>query len=302
MAITDLMVKTNMDQSTDDPKNARTDLTTNVDTYNALAAQLKTIVTLNIGDGLTSSGGNVLIDLASNPGLEFSAGQLRALVTTGCQLGASGIGMDINGLSEDSSPDLSADFVPIYDTSGTTIKKAKPSNLSSGGGLVYISSVTPSAASSAEFTSGIDSTYDHYIFVVEDLTFTTVTADLYATFSTNGGSSYLASGYEGGTLQISGQAPGTPTYTSGTTRVQIGSNAGGGTEGAVVGQISVFSMADAAVTRWCGQFSRDANSGQYNAQLVSGNQTGTTAIDAVKFTPSIGNFTGTIRMYGVVNS
>jgi hypothetical protein len=44
------------------------------------------------------------------------------------------ISLDINALTEDTTPDTAADFVLTYDTSASVHKKVKPSNLSAGGG------------------------------------------------------------------------------------------------------------------------------------------------------------------------
>ena len=45
------------------------------------------------------------------------------------------LAVDINGQTEDTTPDLAADFVMTYDTSASGLKKVKLQNLSSGGGL-----------------------------------------------------------------------------------------------------------------------------------------------------------------------
>ena len=124
MALNDTQTKVHLDAATDDPKQARGELATNVDTYNLMVALLKTIATLNIGDGVKDDGsGNLDIDLGTNPGLQVIAAQLLAKVGQGNKLTASGIETDINGLTADGAPDIAADFVVTYDGSAAVLKK-----------------------------------------------------------------------------------------------------------------------------------------------------------------------------------
>lgn len=75
------------------------------------------------GDGIDITAGEISVDLASNPGLEFDGGspnKLRALVTDGLTLGASGIGavayngitVDANGISVNAGDGLVANSGP----------------------------------------------------------------------------------------------------------------------------------------------------------------------------------------------
>ncbi len=128
MALNDTQTKVHLDAATDDPKQARGELQTNVDIYNAMVALLKTIATLNIGDGVKDDGSGNL-DLGTNPGLQIIASQLLAKVGTGNKLTSSGIETDINGLTTDASPDIAADFVPTYDVSAGVLKKVLIKNL-----------------------------------------------------------------------------------------------------------------------------------------------------------------------------
>ena len=58
------------------------------------------------------------------------------------------------------------------------------------GKLTLISSATASGSSSVEFTSGIDSTYDEYVFYFVDINPSSDSVDFQTQFSTNAGSSY----------------------------------------------------------------------------------------------------------------
>ena len=63
-----------------------------------------------------------------------------------------------------------------------------------GGALIFISSITASAASTVSFTTGINSTYDDYIVEVSNLGLGS-TASLVFRISENNGSTYLTGNY-----------------------------------------------------------------------------------------------------------
>jgi hypothetical protein len=66
---------------------------------------------------------------------------------------------------------------------------ALPAGLPTGA-LTLLSTQTASSSASIEFTSGIDSTYDSYVFKFIDIHPQTSNADLMMNFSTDGGSNY----------------------------------------------------------------------------------------------------------------
>jgi hypothetical protein len=72
-----------------------------------------------------------------------------------------------------------------------------------GGGLVLLSVATISSTTAVQFTSGIDSTYTAYMFVIQDVTTTSASA-MQMAVSFDGGSTYKTSQYnECGTHMIS---------------------------------------------------------------------------------------------------
>ena len=60
-----------------------------------------------------------------------------------------------------------------------------------GGAWTYISSATSTSSTSIEFTSDIDSTYEIYMFQLDNFDFTVANTSFNAQVSTDGGSSYL---------------------------------------------------------------------------------------------------------------
>lgn len=64
--------------------------------------------------------------------------------------GSGSLALDVNGLAEDTNPDINADFVATYDVSGTANKKVLLNKLTSGKQTVWI----PAAAMRATITNG----------------------------------------------------------------------------------------------------------------------------------------------------
>jgi hypothetical protein len=119
MTIPSDALKTFLDAGTDDPKQARGQLRDLVDSYNTLLAHARAAPffasSYTVGEGV-----------------EISAAALRAKIRSVWGIGrdSNGLWLDINGmgtLSGNADPD--ADFVPIYDASGSIVKKVTPNAL-----------------------------------------------------------------------------------------------------------------------------------------------------------------------------
>jgi hypothetical protein len=102
----------------------------------------------------------------------------------------------VNLLTETTSPDKAADFVPIYDTSGNVIKKIKPDNLAGGAGLTLLGTYTASSDASVDIGSGldldaaIDSTYEEYLIIAENIVPATDSRHFLINTSSDGGSTF----------------------------------------------------------------------------------------------------------------
>jgi hypothetical protein len=83
------------------------------------------------------SGGTVTNLTASN-GVKTTSG--LAITSTG------NIELDVNGLTEDTSPDMSADFVATWDASAGANKKVKPANVVGPGSITAVKLSTTAAA------------------------------------------------------------------------------------------------------------------------------------------------------------
>lgn len=140
--------KANSDQSSDDPKlSILTDLAGVIDTVNSILAHLggSAITAGHAGQSYALQIGQGLQEDGNNP-----AGLTLKLVSGGAvKVSAGGVEVDINGLTEDTSPDLNNDFVPTYDASAAVLKKVKAFRV--GGGAVNLQSLFVTGAMPANF-------------------------------------------------------------------------------------------------------------------------------------------------------
>ena len=175
-------------------------------------------------------------------------------------------------------------------------------------GPILISTHTASGSSSIEITSGIDSTYDEYMFVFTDINPATDNAAL--TFQVNavGGSGFNetmtttffnAFHYENDSnsglnyVAESDQAQGTAYQ-------PVGYGIGNGSDECTAGILHLFSPSSTTYvkhfySRFNEYYGTNISSDRYSAGYINT----TTAIDEISFKVSTGNFDGTIQMYGI---
>jgi len=171
-----------------------------------------------------------------------------------------------------------------------------------------ISTATASGASSVAITSGIDSTYDEYMFVFTDIGPATNQTQLTFQCSIDGGSNYnvtttstffAAEGLEsagGGSL---GYETG-GDQAQGTGYQHLSSGIGNGSDESAAGILHLFSPAS---TTYIKQYYAtiqvyDANS-RPKVAYVGGYFNDTNDVNAISFKMASGNFDGVIQLYGI---
>ena len=176
------------------------------------------------------------------------------------------------------------------------------------GKSTLISTTTASNAASVEITSGIDSTYDEYMFVFTNLNPVTDAADF--TFQVNAAG---ASGYNETITSTfweaehgEGDAPAAvlyqPSYdqAQGTAYQAITIAGGNGGDESYSGILHLFSPSN---TTFVKHFYSRISGLEYNSQahnvFAGGYINTTTAIDEISFKMSGGNFDGVIQMFGI---
>ena len=175
-------------------------------------------------------------------------------------------------------------------------------------GITFISSQTASNSASLSFTTGLDSTYKAYKFVFSSIHPRTDGVDFQFNLSTDSGSNYnvtktttyfRAFHYENGSSASLGyDADG--DLAQSTAYQLIISYLGNGADETASGTIQLFNPAS---TTYVKHFI--ATSNKYNAidisvnEFVAGYGNTTSAINAIRFQMSSGNFDGTIYLYGI---
>ena len=180
-----------------------------------------------------------------------------------------------------------------------------------------ISTSTASDSSSIDITSGIDSTYDEYMFVITALRTGNQGVNLMISFSGDGGSNYtypqtttIFQAYhqedDSGTASVGYQA--SHDIAQGTAGHRLVPDASDAADASMSGIINLYTPSNTTyVNHWCARMSHHGgdvdDSTNYAADSFSAGYlnltTGQANIDAVKFAASGGNIYGTIQMYGI---
>jgi hypothetical protein len=172
-----------------------------------------------------------------------------------------------------------------------------------------ISTCTADGDALCAFTSGIDSTYDEYMFVITDLNPASGGSNFLWQASTDGGSSYgvtaTTSAFDADHREDDSVA--TLAYDAGQDQAQSTANInlawGFGIESdeSGAGIVHLFNPASTTyVKHFYARFSAYRGDNSAHQPFVAGYFNTTTAINAVKFVvDSDGDFDGVIQMYGI---
>jgi len=171
-----------------------------------------------------------------------------------------------------------------------------------------ITTNTESGDATSSFTSGIDSTYDEYMFVFTDIN--AATDDVHFTFnaSTDGGSNYNLTktttffhGFHAEDDSGTGLAYQTSHDLAQATGFQtIAYQLGNGADESAAGILHLFNPSNTTYVKHF--YSRMQGNYLYDAALdyfSAGYFNTTSDIDAVQFKCASGNFDGVIQMYGI---
>ena len=173
--------------------------------------------------------------------------------------------------------------------------------------MTLITTNTSSNAASSDFTSGIDSTYKLYIFKFLDIGPATDEASLRIEASTDSGSSYGVTKTTTWFYALHSEADSTAfTYSAGldvaqaTTAQILLSTMGNGADESGAGTLWLFNPSNTTyVKHFYSRFNTYRSDNESQDSFPAGYFNTTSAIDAVKFTMSSGNFDGVIQMYGI---
>jgi len=228
---------------------------------------------------------------------------------TNVTLGTSGdtVALPGNTIVLDTWKDSGGNTLFTSDGSGTV------SNVNaglSGAGPVLIQSQTASGDASISFTSGIDSTYDRYMFVFVNINPATNGEDFTFQGSTDGGSNYNLTMTTTTFRAYNQESSSSPALTyaanqdqaQGTNYQAIGHYLGNGADLSASGVLHLFSPSS---TTYIKHFYSRASVADGSATTTlndwysAGYFNTTSAINAVSFKMASGNFDGTLKLYGV---
>jgi len=183
----------------------------------------------------------------------------------------------------------------------------KPSGLS-GGALNLISTQTASSSSTISFTSGIDDTYDEYVFKVYDFNPGTDNGRLQINFSIDSGSNYNVAKtttwfqyyHDEADSATALQYDAAGDLAQGTGVQILNENVGNGSDESAVTTLQLFAPSSTTFVKHFMFASASYYSGNYsNNWYGAGYANTTSAVDAVQFSVNTGNFDGVIKLYGI---
>jgi hypothetical protein len=177
------------------------------------------------------------------------------------------------------------------------------------GSLILLSTQTASASANISFTTGLDSTYDEYIFKFIDIHPATNNIKFTFNMSTDAGSNYnvtktttffQAYHEENDTDAGLGYATG-EDLAQGTGFQSLAQNIGNGADESVSGSLTIFNPSSTTyVKHFISRFSNYEEANRMFDCFSAGYGNTTSAVNAVQFKMSSGNIDeGIIKLYGV---
>jgi hypothetical protein len=182
------------------------------------------------------------------------------------------------------------------------------------GSMVLLASATASNSASIDFTSGIDSTYDEYVILFNNVVPATNGAQLYMRVSTNNGSSWESGGTDYGYTSTGLNSVGTAVsiasngaawmQIAGTSTADFGlGNAAGRSSR---GRVEISLPSSSSINKklgWKTGWSSEGGTNYLYTLSGEGEYRATTAINGIRFLMSSGNITsGSFYLYGVKKS
>ena len=184
----------------------------------------------------------------------------------------------------------------------------QPSGLS-GGAMTLLSTQTASSSSTIDFTSGIDSTYDEYVFKFYDIHGATNSKEITFQGSTNSGSSYGVTITSSALVAYHNEAGNSAVLEYGsnsdlaqsTNFQMISGNAGNGNDESISGELKIFNPSSDTFVKHFIARSNCYNANDYSQDFYVGGYFNTTsAINAFQFKMLSGNIdAGVIKLYGI---
>jgi hypothetical protein len=163
--------------------------------------------------------------------------------------------------------------------------------------LVWIATQSASAVSSISFTTGISSNFKTYLVKIRDAIVSVNQHTIILTFSTNGGSSYLSSNYKS---QIIANGSSLDNDTS-TSAIIVNTDLSSTSSITNNCDVTLYNLSNSQVkTIYVYGGGWQAFNSVEATRIGASVQTGTTAVNAIKFAADSGTITANFYLYGVV--
>ena len=177
-------------------------------------------------------------------------------------------------------------------------------------GRTLLLTATASASSTIDFTSNIDSTYEQYIFELVNIDVSVDNATIDIRVSTDGGSTFKSGATDyrwvtmekAGTIAITGSGSGNDTEISLSDAYGIDNTSGSSN---CSGTVNLYNPASSTYTTNFSSQLTFVEGTSLNSTVSSGAgyYNSSTAVDAIRFQPSSGNFVvGEFKLYGIKKS
>jgi len=168
-----------------------------------------------------------------------------------------------------------------------------------------LETLTASSSANLSFTSGIDSTYRTYCFILSEVLPASDGSILQMVASTNGGSSYLTTGIYGQHVQrnVEGNDSYTANFGTSGSQLSIGYVIGNASiEAGLGGNIYIDNPSGAVRQKMIrGFYSHTSNDNDAKGGVIMAAIKTATALNALRFQMSSGNIaSGTIKLYGIL--
>src|SRR6056300_280648 len=176
------------------------------------------------------------------------------------------------------------------------------------GKLTLLSTQTASASSSIDFTSGIDSTYDSYVFKFINIHPQNDGIDFFFNLSTDGGTNYNVTKTTTffGAYNSEGDSSALDYFSAediaqSTSDAKLFNDLGNGNDESLSGYLQIFNPSSTTFVKHIISVNNGYNGGNFCVNnFIAGYGNTTSAVNAIRFQMESGNIdAGTIKMYGV---
>lgn len=171
--------------------------------------------------------------------------------------------------------------------------------------VVLLSTSTPSGASTIDLTAFDNATYNSYMILLCNITFTNDGNYLFMRTSTDGGSTYFtAAGYDYTFMESNTNTGSGPIDFENESQGYIvlsEANIGSAANESLSGQVNIYNAGATAYTHinWHLSYSDDQAGAYFTNNIGSGQRTAAEDVDAVQFFFNGGTASGTVKLYGI---